>query len=244
MMQSHILPLQPPYNIIYCRGYLGRHIATLITVEELTHKDGQPGGIRTCSHPIVSYEAARKRWEEGCRPLPAYMAASEGIVWDQFDLSACYNLCQEDAKQVGWSAIAVIIEDLINRTQPNESDLHYLFKIENQLLQFGIQADVSQVEEEVKVRIVNGKDRFIFFVDGHPLTNPFPFYIPRLEELRNEDIDAWTDKEESLLFNQMIAYHNYFNYKKKRLCFSFDEQGSATILQELCQRLNKLQDGW
>jgi hypothetical protein len=33
-MNSKLLKLEPPYNIIYAGGHIGRHIATLLTWED------------------------------------------------------------------------------------------------------------------------------------------------------------------------------------------------------------------
>ena len=54
MIQTHLLKLDPPYQIIACRGNVGMQIATLVVTEET--RDEQGGyGITTHSHPVVTY---------------------------------------------------------------------------------------------------------------------------------------------------------------------------------------------
>ena len=44
-MQSHLLKLEPPYQIIACRGEIGVQIGTLIVMEETCGDDGKYGII-------------------------------------------------------------------------------------------------------------------------------------------------------------------------------------------------------
>ena len=55
-MQSHLLKLEPPYQIIACRGEIGVQIATLIVMEETCGDDGKYG-ITTHSHPVTPCQA-------------------------------------------------------------------------------------------------------------------------------------------------------------------------------------------
>lgn len=47
-MKGEILKLEPPYNVIYGGGYVGRHIATLVT-----WKDEEDGLLQMGSFPII-----------------------------------------------------------------------------------------------------------------------------------------------------------------------------------------------
>ena len=49
-MQSHLLKLEPPYQIIACRGEIGVQIGTLIVMEETCGDDGKYGTFYGCSN--------------------------------------------------------------------------------------------------------------------------------------------------------------------------------------------------
>lgn len=44
MIQTHLLKLDPPYQIIHAGGEVGLHIATLIVTKESKTKDGETWG--------------------------------------------------------------------------------------------------------------------------------------------------------------------------------------------------------
>ncbi len=54
MIQTQLLPLRPPYQIIAACGYVGLQVATLIVTEETRDETGSYG-ITTHSHPVVNY---------------------------------------------------------------------------------------------------------------------------------------------------------------------------------------------
>ena len=54
MIQTQLLRLDPPYQIISAGGQVGIQLATLIVTEEKTADEGQYV-IDTHSHPVVSY---------------------------------------------------------------------------------------------------------------------------------------------------------------------------------------------
>ena len=90
MIQTQLLPLKEPYNVIYCHGQVGIHIATLIVVDEQRGKNGEYLGIETHSHPVVSY-AAKK----------ATLCTAEGFVWNRAELKDVAILCADTDKTVG-----------------------------------------------------------------------------------------------------------------------------------------------
>ena len=53
MIQTQLLKLDPPYQIVACKGEIGIQIATLIVTEETRGENGEYG-ITTHSHPVVS----------------------------------------------------------------------------------------------------------------------------------------------------------------------------------------------
>ena len=93
MIQTQLLKLDPPYQIIACRGEVGIQIATLIVTEETRGEDGKYG-ITTHSHPVVSYSdkprISKKMAEATDQEDLVYMAeAGEGIVWDKIECTDC-----------------------------------------------------------------------------------------------------------------------------------------------------------
>ena len=96
MIQTHLLKLDPPYQIITCRGEVGIQIATLIVTEETRGEDGKYG-ITTHSHPVVTYmdkavvskrfaESEEKRMFSGSDVSPV-KENSEGVIWDKVECS-------------------------------------------------------------------------------------------------------------------------------------------------------------
>lgn len=96
MIQTHLLKLEPPYQIIACRGEVGIQIATLIVTEETRGEDGKYG-ITTHSHPVVTYmdkAVASKRLAEPEENriiygdyIPPITENSEGVIWDKVECS-------------------------------------------------------------------------------------------------------------------------------------------------------------
>lgn len=82
-MQTHLLPLQPPYNYIYHGGIIGKQIATLVVTVDKTDSEGKYG-IETHSHPVVVYNGQ----------------TAEGVVWDKSEVMDCRTVCSEADKRV------------------------------------------------------------------------------------------------------------------------------------------------
>lgn len=85
---SHYVPLQPPYPVIYCNNEVGIQIATLIVVTEpqMTAPVGNRSVYRmaTHSHPIVTYGNKHLGISEASNIPGDY---SEGEVWDKVVIS-------------------------------------------------------------------------------------------------------------------------------------------------------------
>lgn len=99
MIQTHLLKLDPPYQIIHAGGEVGLHIATLIVTKESKTKDGKYA-IETHSHPVVSRVSkmhntigeAGKMYSEG--------EYSEGIVWNKVELPDVDTFCMEGTRAI------------------------------------------------------------------------------------------------------------------------------------------------
>ena len=94
-MKSKLLKLDAPYNVIYAGGYVGRHVATLITWKE--NEDDEM--IDTISYPIIDMG------EE-------YAAGKMVMV----DLDDCRTLCPAGGTNLIW--VANIIEYDFQQMEP------------------------------------------------------------------------------------------------------------------------------
>lgn len=80
---SHYVPLNPPYPILYYRGRVGIQTGTLIVVQPQLRGGNMPGALRMISMPVVNYVNKSKQ-------LPAQLVMpenwTENRVW-QTDVS-------------------------------------------------------------------------------------------------------------------------------------------------------------
>lgn len=99
MIQTQLLRLDPPYQIISAGGQVGIQTATLIVTEEKTAEDGRYV-IDTHSHPIVSYGLKQDLVEEfkygGSHPDEVdrrnIRLQPEGAVWNRVEISDIHVL--------------------------------------------------------------------------------------------------------------------------------------------------------
>ena len=83
MIQTHLLPLQPPFNYIYYGGIVGKQIATMVAAVDKTNADGEYA-LETHSHPVVVYNGQ----------------TAEGVVWDKCEVMDCRVVYSEKDKKV------------------------------------------------------------------------------------------------------------------------------------------------
>ena len=107
MLQSHYIPLESPYRIIYAGGALGMQIGTLLVVHEL--EPSARGGNRTSaksrfateSHPVVSYINKGVSHVKTVTDIGARGLFSEGVVWDKVTQDEVATVCLED-QELSW----------------------------------------------------------------------------------------------------------------------------------------------
>lgn len=102
MIQTHLLPLQPPYNYIYYGGIVGKQIATMVATVDKTNADGEYG-LETHSHPVVVYNGQ----------------TAEGVVWDKCEVMDCRVVCSEAEKSVTLKKF----NELLMLTDKQEADI-------------------------------------------------------------------------------------------------------------------------
>ena len=92
MIQSHLLPAQPPYQIICAGGEIGIQVATLVVVEDDSDYTGGYG-IKTHSHPVVNYglkdnlPELYKKDKNRAEFLSMWQLQPECAVWDKIEIS-------------------------------------------------------------------------------------------------------------------------------------------------------------
>ena len=99
MIQTQLLRLDPPYQIISAGGQVGIQLATLIVTEEKTTETGEYV-IDTHSHPVVSYglkEGLLEAFKYGSNfPEEADYRNNrlqpEGAVWNKVEVSDIHVL--------------------------------------------------------------------------------------------------------------------------------------------------------
>lgn len=83
-METQLLKLNPPYNIICYGGLVAKHVGTLIIIKEEEYESVE-GGCQTIKHVVTE-----------SRPVVDYGDGSpEGDVWEQ-SVSDCRVVCREN----------------------------------------------------------------------------------------------------------------------------------------------------
>ena len=144
MIQTHLLPLQPPYQIIAAGGHVGLQVATLIVTEETRGKD-DAYGITTHSHPVVNYAlkqlalddkdptlySQRRKYENYLSP--------EGAVWDKAEVRDIWVL------GIGGVMREIPWDDFMFVVNKNDADWPVEINDRNELWQFN--GDMRRVRE-------------------------------------------------------------------------------------------------
>ena len=94
MIQSHLLPSQPPYQIISARGMLGIQVATLVVVRHIWDEKEGVYHMETHSHPVVNYgrkELAKEKpnlfvTDPYSQP-EEWVMQPEGAVWENVEIN-------------------------------------------------------------------------------------------------------------------------------------------------------------
>lgn len=110
IVNSHYVPLQEPYPIIYYGGTIAMQTGTLIVVNAPGEEPRHLGRVfssrmTTSSHPVVTYgnkfvSEPRGEWRQNMW--------SEGVVWDYVQLKDVYTFCFTKQKQVNFETITVL----------------------------------------------------------------------------------------------------------------------------------------
>ena len=149
MIQSHYVPLERPYRIIYAGGVVGLQIGTLIVVDDqmlmLSQNVGSARenraaywncvglnsfkGIKTYSHPVVSYI---NKTDKGNRILmsdaPYGGEYSEAVVWNQMDQRDVMTLCLEGEK-LHWDELGDLLHQKVSACRDKNSAMEIMMSV-------------------------------------------------------------------------------------------------------------------
>lgn len=238
IVNSHYVPLQPPYPIIYCNGEMGMQTGTLIVVEGRDPSQPDPYGnrqsiyaIRTHSHPVVSYA---NKAQSVLTPFPVPNEASEGIVWDRVEMRDVTVLCYVNG--VMSELLPNRIECLIvEERQKDAANGKHTFELSNLLSQFHRFSIRSSLYDEfdkidsgdwVTLSITKALYGDFYYIDG---SDEVPFLY--VAENSNESLDEM----EQGICRQIDDYRAAIAPRKLHFSFNSEEEN----LKPLCEKLNE-----
>lgn len=223
MIQTHLLKLDPPYQIIACRGEVGMQIATLVVTEETRSEDGKYG-ITTHSHPVVTYvdkALVRKRLEE----LPdnddvwedmALLPNGEGVVWDKVEVADTLLVCMSDQKERklrSYDFCRLATAMLENTALSGKWKGHQLMELHSSLLEFGVTI-LEEKEKQQEVILSLSKGQLVRYGDKEVIDSEselFPMPVPVMEP---EKMLSWYRKI-IRQYNLILGSDIRFNFRSR-----------------------------
>ena len=153
-METQILKLDAPYQVIYCGGEVGLHVATLIVVDDRRDAEGNFLGIETYSHPVVSY-VSKDHPEEGSLLFPK---TSEGVVWNKVELKDCTSIILADGRELDFLDYVAFLQGWL---QENPNEPLFITQFASRLSMLGVNLALPKIKkgEKVDVWLCRDKDR-------------------------------------------------------------------------------------
>ena len=196
MIQTQLLKLDPPYQIITCRGEVGMQIATLIVTEETRGENGKYG-ITTHSHPVVTYvdkPLVKKQLEalpeaDDYEDDPIAIPCGEGVVWDKVEVSSTSLVCmsdQTDRKLTSYGFCRYATEMLEDIARSGEWRGHRLMELASRLMDFGVTI-LEEEEKQQEVILSLSTGQCIRYGDKEVIDSErelFPMPVPVMEPER------------------------------------------------------------
>lgn len=193
MIQTQLLKLSPPYQIITCRGKVGMQIATLIVTEETRDEDGKYG-ITTHSHPVVTYvdkPLAKKTLEtlsdnDDCWEDIALIPCGEGVVWDKVEVNDVSLVCMSDQKErklKSFDFCRLAKEMLENIALSGKWQGRQLMELHCGLMDFGVTI-LEEKEKQQEVILSLSPGEFVSYGDKEVVDSEselFPMPVPVME---------------------------------------------------------------
>ena len=252
MIQTHLLKLDPPYQIIGCRGEVGVHIATLIVTEE-TRGDNGKYGITTHSHPVVCSMdkslMSKKMAEDAHQDDLLFLAdPREGVVWDKVECIDCFTIRFTDSpnrKISSWDFGRLAAQMLEETALSGEWQGHRLLDLRCRLEDVGITI-LDDPEKDHYLTLSLSEGEYVDYgqkeVLGHDLET-YPMPVPVMEP---ERMLSWYKKlvrQYNLIFGKEHRFHfkSLYEppYNKDILDDDFDPK-HLTSGQRACNEIVKL----
>ena len=216
MIQTHLLKLDPPYQIIACRGEVGVQIATLIVTEETRGEDGKYG-ITTHSHPVVSYmdkpRISKKMAEATDQEDLVYMADStEGVVWDKIECGDCVAVRFTDStnrKVSAWDFGRLAAEMLEEIAFSGEWQGHRLLELRCKLEDVGLDI-LDDPEKEHYLELSLSRGTHIKFDKKKILDHNSEMYPMPVPVMEPQKMLSWYKKlvrQYNLIFGKEHRFH-------------------------------------
>lgn len=211
-METQILKLDRPYEIITCNGHTGMHIATMIVYETKVNKNGEYE-LETHSHPIVKY-----------------FNTPGGSVWNKAEVRDCDILCTEDNMQVSLKRFRKILsrypESDENFYEGKGHSINPIWKKDLEDIGIKVGWPVGEdgeehfMEFEVRLDIMSKKNCPYFCTDRF---TDFYFFIEA------KDLESL---KEQLIYKRDWYYY-IFKEHEFAIRFSCDDQRFEKIIQEV-----------
>ena len=224
IVNSHYVPLQSPYPIIYCNGEMGMQTGTFIVVEgydpSAPHRGGRmepPYAMRTHSHPVVSYG---NKYAAELTDFSEPNDWSEGIVWDKAEMRDVTILCYDSKPEIPHPKLDMLVSGSRYKDAYQNRETFNLSKLMQQFRKFNIQLSLAemfkgvQLAPEVKVTFIKQTPNNVFL---YGLTEG---YAPYLNVLLRWSDDL--DKMEKTIRNQIDDYRTAI--APHVIHFSFDSR--------------------
>ncbi len=213
MIQTHLLKLDPPYQIITCRGEVGMQIATLVVTEETRDEDGNYG-ITTHSHPVVTYvdkQLKKQPDSDSFENDPALIACGEGVVWDKVEVNGTSLVCMSDQterKLTSYGFCRLATEMLENIALSGKWQGHRLMELGANLMDFGVTI-LKEEKSQQEVILALSKGEFIDYGDKEVVDSEsmlFPMPVPVMEP---EEMLSWFRmivRQYNIIFGSSIRF--------------------------------------
>ena len=213
MIQTHLLKLDPPYQIITCRGEVGMQIATLVVTEETRDEDGNYG-ITTHSHPVVTYvdkQLKKQPDSDSFENDPALIACGEGVVWDKVEVNGTSLVCMSDQterKLTSYGFCRLATEMLENIALSGKWQGHRLMELGANLMDFGVTI-LKEEKSQQEVILALSKGEFIDYGDKEIIDSEsmlFPMPVPVMEP---EEMLSWFRmivRQYNIIFGSSIRF--------------------------------------
>ena len=253
MIQTHLLKLQPPYQIIACKGEIGVQIATLIVTEETRGENGEYG-ITTHSHPVVSYIdkqtiSQRIDDEKDDYEIDALVVQNgEGVVWDKVECNQTTLVGMTDQKER-----KLACEDFCSLVAPMLEEIafggewkgHRISDFQSKVEDMGF--SIMNVEErDIEITLGVSKGYYIhhddkLLIDGMDLIYPMPVPIMDPKEML-----GWYRKiirQYNIIFGDDLTFHFRSLYESPFAEHFTDEDFDPEHLtpeQKICNELAEL----